>query len=69
MEPTIITFNNLTSEEAGLEGGSVFLDLHHYMMNVDQLSTDRQCLEGRLREHLLKTMIVLDELSQSTLSR
>ena len=47
----------------------MFLDLHHYMMDVDQLSTDRQCLERRLREYLLKTMIVLDELSQSTLSR
>ena len=46
----------------------MFLDLHHYVMDVDQLSTDRQCLERRLREHLLKTMVVLDELSQSTLS-
>ena len=45
----------------------MLLDLHHQVMDVDKLSTNRQTLEGRLRENLLESMVVLNQLGQSTL--
>ena len=50
-----------------LEGCSVPLDLHHEVVDVDQLSTNGQALEGRLRENLLETMVVLNQLRECTL--
>lgn len=43
------------------------LDLHHEVVDVDQLSTNGQALEGRLRENLLETMVVLNQLRECTL--
>ena len=37
-------------------------DLHHEMVDVDQFSTDREALEGSLRENLLEPVVVLDQL-------
>ena len=65
VELEIITFTNWNW--AGLEGGAVFFDLDHQVVNVDQFSTDWQRLEWWLREYLLETVVELDELGQSTL--
>lgn len=45
-----------------LEGGAMSLDLHHEMVDVDELSSNGQALEGRLRENLLEPVVVLYQL-------
>ena len=50
-----------------LECGFLFLNLNHEMMNVDELSADRQSFEWLLRENLLEAMVVLYQLSKSSL--
>ena len=52
---------------ARLEGGAVFLDLHHQVVDVDKLWPDRQRSEGSLGQDLLEPVVVLDQLGQGTL--
>lgn len=49
------------------EVGLVFLELHHKVMNVDELSPGRESAELGLREHPVEAMIELDQLRQSSL--
>lgn len=51
------------------EVGLVLLELHHKVMNVDELSPGRESSELGLREHPVEAMIELDQLGQSSLVR
>ncbi|KAG9333682.1 hypothetical protein JZ751_010672 [Albula glossodonta] len=54
---------HLTVEEVGL----VLLDLHHEVVQVDELRAHGQTAEGGLRQDLVEAMVVLDQLRQRPL--
>ena len=58
-------FANLKSLEIRLE----LFDLHHDMMNIDQLSSDGHVFERSLRENFLEAVVILDQLSQGALQQ
>lgn len=45
----------------------VFLDLHHEVVQVDELGAHGQAAERRLGQDLVEAVVVLDELSQRPL--
>lgn len=47
----------------------MLLDLHHEVMQVDELGAGRQAAERRLTEDLVEAMVVLDELGEGALRR
>lgn len=51
------------------EVGLVLLELHHEVMNVDELGPGRESSELGLREHAVEAMIELDQLGQGSLVR
>lgn len=62
-----------TQELRGGGGGSesevrlVFLQLHHEVMDVDELGPGRECAELGLRQHPVEAMVELDQLGQRPL--
>ena len=51
------------------EVGLVLLELHHEVVDVDELGPGRQGSELRLRQHPVEAMIELDQLGQRSLLR
>lgn len=51
------------------EVGLVLLELHHQVVNVDELSPGREGPELRLGQHPVEAMIELDQLGQCSLVR
>lgn len=51
------------------EVGLVLLELHHEVVNVDELGAGRESSELGLRQHPVETMIKLDQLGQCSLVR
>lgn len=51
------------------EVGLVFLELHHEVMNIDELGPGWQRPELRLRQHPVEAMVELDQLGQRPLHR
>lgn len=49
------------------EVGLVLLELHHKVVNVDELSPGREGSELGLRQHPVEAMIELDQLGQRSL--
>lgn len=47
----------------------VFLELHHEVMNIDELGPGRQCPELWLCQHPVEAMVELDQLGQRPLHR
>lgn len=62
-----------TQEPRGGGGGSesevrlVFLQLHHEVMDVDELGPGRECAELGLGQHPVEAMVELDQLGQCPL--
>lgn len=56
----------LFGEEA-LKVGFVLLDLHHEVVQVDELRADGQAAERGLVQDLVEAVVVLDQLSKSAL--
>lgn len=53
----------------GSEGGLVPLDLHHNVMNVDELVADLHAAEGALGHDFLEAVVILDQLRQGSLQQ
>lgn len=51
------------------EVGLVFLELHHEVMNIDELGPGWQRPELRLPQHPVEAMVELDQLGQRPLHR
>lgn len=51
------------------EVGLVLLDLHHEVVQVDELRADGQAAEGGLVEDLVEAVVVLDELGEGALQQ
>lgn len=47
----------------------VFLELHHEVVNIDELGPGRQCPELRLCQHPVEAMVELNQLGQRPLHR
>lgn len=47
----------------------MLFDLHHEVVQVDELRTDGQAAEGGLVEDLVETVVVLDELGEGALQQ
>lgn len=47
----------------------MLLDLHHEVVQVDELRADSQAAEGGLVEDLVEAMVVLDELGEGALQQ
>lgn len=57
----------IQEETSRLEVWFVFLNLHHQMMNVDELGAHRHTAKRGLGEDLMETMIILNKLCERPL--
>lgn len=60
-----VSMANLGTSEVGL----VFFQLHHKVVDIDELSPGRQGPKLGLRQHPVEAMINLDQLGQCSLDR